>query len=49
MNMYKLTKFSICIVGMIVGITIIGALPFMGLTCRGVLELIQEEKTTNSY
>jgi hypothetical protein len=43
--MFKLTKFSICIVG----ITIIGALPFMGLTCRGVLELIQEEKTTNSY
>jgi hypothetical protein len=33
--MFKLTKFSICIVGMIVGITIIGALPFMGLTCRG--------------
>ena len=32
--MFKLTKFSICIVGMIVGITIIGALPFMGLSCR---------------
>jgi hypothetical protein len=34
-----MTKFNICIVGMIVGIGLISALPFMGLTrrcCAGV-------------
>lgn len=32
--MFKLTKFKICIIEMIPGITLIGALPFMGLVCR---------------
>ena len=31
--MLKLTKFNICIIGMMVGITLIGALPFIGLAC----------------
>jgi hypothetical protein len=29
-----MTKFNICIVGMVVGIGLTSALPFMGLTCR---------------
>jgi hypothetical protein len=31
--MLKLTNFNICIVGMIVGVTLISALPFMQLAC----------------
>jgi len=34
-NVYvKNNKFSICIIEMIVGITLLGSLPFMGLDCR---------------
>jgi hypothetical protein len=29
-----MTKFNICIIGMVVGIGLISVLPFMGLTCR---------------
>ena len=32
--MFKITKFNICIIGMLVGIGLISLLPFMGLTCR---------------
>ena len=32
--MFKITKFNICIIGMLVGIGLICLLPFMGLTCR---------------
>jgi hypothetical protein len=33
-DMFKITKFNICIIGMLVGIGLISLLPFMGLTCR---------------
>jgi hypothetical protein len=32
--MFKITKFNLCVVGMLVGIGM-SALPFMGLSCRG--------------
>jgi hypothetical protein len=32
--MFKMTKFNLCVIGMFVGIGLISALPFMGLTCR---------------
>ncbi|MBD0360768.1 MAG: hypothetical protein ICV56_08680 [Nitrososphaeraceae archaeon] len=33
-TMFKITKFNICIIGMLVGIGLISLLPVMGLTCR---------------
>jgi hypothetical protein len=33
-EMFKITKFKVCVIGMIVGIGLISLLPFMGLTCR---------------
>ena len=33
-DMFKITKFNICIIGILVGIALISLLPFMGLTCR---------------
>jgi hypothetical protein len=33
-DMFKITKFNICIIGILVGITLLSLLPFMGLTCR---------------
>jgi hypothetical protein len=33
-HMFKITKFNLCMVGMVVGIGLISALPFMGLSCR---------------
>jgi hypothetical protein len=33
-DMFKITKFNICIIGMLIGIGLISLLPFMGLTCR---------------
>ena len=33
-NMFKVTKFKICVIGMVVGVGVISLLPFMGLTCR---------------
>jgi hypothetical protein len=33
-NMFKITKFNLCMIGMFVGIGLITALPFMGLSCR---------------
>ena len=34
MDMFKITKFNICIIGILVGITLLSLLPFMGLACR---------------
>jgi hypothetical protein len=34
MDMLKITKFNICIIGILVGITLLSLLPFMGLACR---------------
>ena len=33
-DMFKITKFNICIIGILVGIGLLSLLPFMGLTCR---------------
>jgi hypothetical protein len=33
-RMFKITKFKVCIIGMVVGVGLISLLPFMGLTCR---------------
>jgi uncharacterized membrane protein len=33
-EMLKITKFKICVIGMVLGIGVISLLPFMGLTCR---------------
>ena len=33
-TLFKITKFNICIIGILVGIALISLLPFMGLTCR---------------
>jgi hypothetical protein len=33
-KMFKITKFKVCIMGMIAGVGLISLLPFMGLTCR---------------
>ncbi|HEY6886112.1 MAG TPA: hypothetical protein VI278_18935 [Nitrososphaeraceae archaeon] len=33
-EMFKITKFKVCVIGMIVGVGLISLLPFMGLTCR---------------
>jgi len=32
--MFKITKFNLCVIGMLVGIGLISALPFVGLSCR---------------
>ena len=33
-TLFKITKFNICIIGILVGIALLSLLPFMGLTCR---------------
>jgi hypothetical protein len=33
-DMFKITKFNICIIGILVGIGLLSLLPFMGLACR---------------
>lgn len=33
-NMFKITKFNLCVIGMFLGIGLISALPFVGLSCR---------------
>jgi ABC-type enterobactin transport system permease subunit len=33
-TLFKITKFNICIIGILVGIVLLSLLPFMGLTCR---------------
>lgn len=33
-EMFKITKFNVCVLGMLVGIGFISALPFIGLSCR---------------
>jgi uncharacterized membrane protein YeiH len=33
-TLFKMTKFSICIVGILVGIALLSLIPFIGLTCR---------------
>jgi hypothetical protein len=33
-DMFKITKFNICIIGILLGIGLLSLLPFMGLTCR---------------
>ena len=33
-TLFKMTKFNICIIGILVGIALISLLPFIGLTCR---------------
>jgi len=32
--MFKITKYKICVAGMLLGVGLISLLPFMGLTCR---------------
>ncbi|HKG89937.1 MAG TPA: hypothetical protein VKA95_16585 [Nitrososphaeraceae archaeon] len=32
--MFKTTKFNLCVIGMVIGIGLISALPFIGLSCR---------------
>jgi hypothetical protein len=33
-TLFKMTKFNICIIGILVGIVLLSLLPFIGLTCR---------------
>jgi hypothetical protein len=33
-TLFKITKFNICIIGILVVIALLSLLPFMGLTCR---------------
>ena len=33
-TLFKMTKYNICIIGILVGIALLSLLPFMGLTCR---------------
>ena len=33
-TLFKITKFNICIIGILVGIALLSLLPFIGLTCR---------------
>ena len=33
-TLFKMTKLNICIIGILVGIALLGSLPFIGLTCR---------------
>ena len=33
-DMFKITKFNICIIGILVGIALLSLIPFIGLTCR---------------
>ena len=33
-TLFKMTKFNICIIGILVGIALLSLLPFIGLTCR---------------
>jgi hypothetical protein len=33
-DMFKITKFNLCVIGMFVGIGLISMIPFMGLSCR---------------
>jgi hypothetical protein len=33
-TLFKITKFNICIIGILVGIALLSLIPFMGLTCR---------------
>ena len=34
MDIFKITKFNMCVIGILVGIGLLSLLPFMGLTCR---------------
>ena len=42
--MFKITKFKICVIGMIVGVGLISLLPFMGMTCRWCTGAGQNQK-----
>jgi hypothetical protein len=33
-TLFKMTKYNICIIGILVGIALLSLLPFMNLTCR---------------
>jgi uncharacterized membrane protein YeiH len=33
-TIFKMTKFNICIIGILVGIALLSLIPFIGLTCR---------------
>jgi len=33
-SLFKITKYNICIIGILVGIALLSFLPFIGLTCR---------------
>ena len=33
-TLFKITKFNICVIGILVGIALLSLIPFMGLTCR---------------
>ncbi|MFL6317753.1 MAG: hypothetical protein ACJ71K_05940 [Nitrososphaeraceae archaeon] len=33
-QMFKITKFKVCVIGMLVGVGLVSLLPFIGLTCR---------------
>ena len=33
-GMFKITKFKVCVIGMVLAVGLISLLPFMGLTCR---------------
>jgi len=33
-TLFKMTKFNICIIGILVGIALLSLLPFIGLSCR---------------
>ena len=44
--MFKLTKFKICTIGMITGITLIGALSFVGLYVVIVRKIAKQDFKT---
>ena len=50
--MFKLTKFNVCVIGMVVGIGLISILPFVGLSCRwcttGVLLVVSNKEMQHS-
>ena len=33
-TLFKMTKYNICIIGLLVGIALLSLIPFIGLTCR---------------
>jgi hypothetical protein len=33
-TLFKMTKFNMCIIGILVGIALLSLIPFIGLTCR---------------